>query len=706
MIFRAVALGLVNNIALLLVLALLYDLVLHFRRVSSRWLGLVYGVLAGLTAIAVMLNPFPFAEGIFFDSRSVLLSLTGLFFGPSAAIVATVVAVAFRMAQGGAGAWVGSAVILSSTLIGWLWGLWHRRRDSAPGHMSLALLGLAVHVAMMLWMLGLPDHAGPFVLRTVGLPIMILFPLATVLVGRLLSRQSENVRAADAVRRRDERFRKLVAQGGEIIALLDADGEKLLSAEGGRILGLSEDQIRHLSVPDMVHPQDYGLYQETVRSLAEAGSSSRCEMRFLAADGSYRWLQVRVSNLLDDPQIGALVVNALDVTERHEALARVVDLAEIIEGSLNEIYVIDQETLQFLYVNDAARSNIGYSRDKLREMAPYDIKPAYDEDRFRDLVRPLLNQEADILRFETEHARHDGTRYPVEVTLQRSRYGQHPAVAAIILDISDRKRAEQALQRLNEELEDRVRQRTAQLQASNDELRAFTHSVSHDLRAPLRAISGFGQMLSEDYGPQLDDEGRRLLDVISGSVERMNELINSLLGLSRSTRQEMVLDDCDMRALAEVAWHEVSAVKDLRASLSLGEIPRAVVDPALMRQVWINLLSNACKYSQPVEAPAIEVSGFRRDDCLVYRVRDNGVGFDPGYAHKLFAVFQRLHGSDEFEGVGVGLALVQRIISRHGGQVWAEGRPDEGASFFFSLPLRSLKSCGDLDSKADGGYLS
>jgi len=558
----------------------------------------------------------------------------------------------------------------------------------------------------MLWMLALPDGAGPDVIHAVGIPVMLLFPLATVLVGRLLSRQSESVRSADAVRRRDERFQKLVAQSGQIIALLDAEGERLLSAEGGRLLGLREDQIRHLSVPDMVHPDDHILFHETVRAVAEAGSSARCEMRLLAADGQYRWLQVRVTNRLDDPQIGALVVNAHDITERREALSRVVDLAGIIEGSLNEIYVIDQETLQFLYVNDAARSNIGYGRDELRTMAPYDIKPAYDQASFRELVRPLLEEEVDVLRFEAEHARKNGTRYPVEVVLQRSRYGQQPALAAIILDITERKRAEQALLRLNDELEDRVRRRTAQLQASNDELQAFTHSVSHDLRVPLRAISGFGQILSEDYGPRLDDEGRRLLGVISGSVERMNELINSLLGLSRATRQEMILQSCDMRALAEAAWRDVSTDESPGVSLSLGELPGAAVDPVLMRQVWVNLLANAIKYSQRAAAPAIEVTGSRSEDRLRYEVRDNGVGFDPAYSHKLFSVFQRLHGNDEFEGVGVGLALVQRIISRHGGQVWAEGRPGQGATFSFSLPVRPYESCGDLDSSADGGKLS
>jgi len=706
MTFRAIALSLINNIALLLLLALLYELLLRFRRISSRWSGVCYGVLAGLTAIAVMLNPFPFAEGIIIDSRSVLLSLTGLFFGPSAAIVATVIAVGFRLSQGGAGAWVGSAVVLTSTLIGWLWGRWHKRRSRVPGHLSLLLLGLAVHVAMMLWLLALPGGAGPEVVRAVGIPVMLLFPAATVLVGRLLARQTEGARAAEAVRRRDERFHKLVAQGGEIIALLDADGDRLISAEGGRVLGLREDQIGNLSISAMVHPEDHDLYLETVRAVAEAGSSARCEMRLLAATGQYRWLQVRVTNRVDDPQIGALVVNAHDITELHQALSRVVDLAGIIEGSLNEIYVIDQETLLFLYVNDAARNNIGYSRDELYTMAPYDIKPDFDQASFREFMRPLLNQEVDVLRFESEHARSDGTRYPVEVVLQRSRYGQQPALAAIILDITERKRAEQALQRLNEELEDRVRQRTAQLQASNDELQAFTHSVSHDLRAPLRAISGFGQILCEDYGPQLDDEGRRLLGVISGSVERMNKLINSLLGLSRATRQEMDLESCDMRALAEAAWCDVSVSESASASLSLGEMPSAVVDPALMRQVWVNLLSNAIKYSQPVAEPAIEISGALREDCLLYQVRDNGVGFDPAYAHKLFTVFQRLHGNDEFEGVGVGLALVQRIISRHGGQVWAEGQPGQGATFSFSLPLRPYESCGALDSSVDGGDLS
>jgi len=252
-------------------------------------------------------------------------------------------------------------------------------------------------------------------------------------------------------------------------------------------------------------------------------------------------------------------------------------------------------------------------------------------------------------------------------------------------------RAAAEIRRLNEELERRVVERTAQYEAANRELEAFTYSVSHDLRAPLRAIDGFTGILSQEYAAAFDDEGRRLLGVVRSNVKQMDELMTNLLDLSRVARGEMRSTVIDMTALAAAVWRETATAGEREfIAFSLGALPAAYGDQVLIRQVFANLFANAIKYSRPQAERRVTVEGRIESDRAIYTVRDTGVGFEPEYAHKLFGVFQRLHRAEDFEGTGVGLAIVQRIVHRHGGQVSAAGRPGEGAAFSFSLPRGDL----------------
>ena len=237
------------------------------------------------------------------------------------------------------------------------------------------------------------------------------------------------------------------------------------------------------------------------------------------------------------------------------------------------------------------------------------------------------------------------------------------------------------------ELDRRVRDRTAQLLEANRELEAFSYSVSHDLRAPLRAMDGFTRILAERYGSALDSEGMRLCSVIRESTGRMSRLIDDLLAFSRLGRAEMHMLDIDMAAVVRSVFHELTATETARRiDFQVGPLPGAVGDPSLMHQVWANLLGNAVKFTSKRERAAIQVTGEQRGGEVVFAVRDNGAGFDMRYAGQLFGVFKRLHSPSDFEGNGVGLALVERVIRRHGGRVWAEGQPDRGATFFFALP--------------------
>lgn len=261
-------------------------------------------------------------------------------------------------------------------------------------------------------------------------------------------------------------------------------------------------------------------------------------------------------------------------------------------------------------------------------------------------------------------------------------------------EISARIEAEGQIRLLNEELERRVAERTAELQSANKELESLAYSISHDLRAPLRAINGYAQILVEDYGSALDEEGIRVCSVIVNEAQRMGRLIDALLTFLRLGRADMQLFSIDMQALAQSVFDELTIASGAeQIDLRLGVLPDAIADPFLIRQVWVNLLSNAVKFSRHRQPAIIEVGSTRdADHHTIYWVRDNGVGFDMQHVDKLFGVFNRLHSDQEFEGTGVGLAIVQRVIQRHSGRVWATGEVNRGATFFFSLPTKGSNS--------------
>lgn len=285
----------------------------------------------------------------------------------------------------------------------------------------------------------------------------------------------------------------------------------------------------------------------------------------------------------------------------------------------------------------------------------------------------------------------NGVGNQIGIALERARLHEHleglvgERTVALTAEIAERMRAEEAIRTLNEELEQRVIERTAQLEATNKELEAFSYSVSHDLRAPLRAIDGFSRLVLEDHAAHLDTEGQRFLTTIRASTKRMGVLIDDLLAFSRLGRTALRKSIVDMTALAQSVVNDLRQESDRTVEVTIEPLAPALADSSMIRQVFTNLIANALKFTRPHPHAAVTIGCRHGGHDTIYFVRDNGVGFDMQYAHKLFGVFQRLHSQEEFEGTGVGLALVQRIIQRHGGRVWAEGKVNEGATIHFTI---------------------
>ncbi len=362
----------------------------------------------------------------------------------------------------------------------------------------------------------------------------------------------------------------------------------------------------------------------------------------------------------------------------------------LLEASLDPLVTISAEG-KITDVNEASVQVTGVPGEELIETDFSDYFT--DPERARAGYRRVF-AEGSVRDYPLaiQHVAGPVTDVMYNASLYRDERGNVRGVFAAARDITERKRAEEALRTLNAELEQRVHDRTAELEAANKELEAFSYSVSHDLRAPLRAIDGFGRILVEDYAGSLDAEGRRVLDVISSETRRMGQLVDDLLGFSRLGRQKLESARIDMTALAKAVFDEQAAQAPHRTlRLDLQSLPPAAGDPAMIRVVMSNLVANAVKFSRDRDPAVIEIGSRQVDAQTVYYVKDNGVGFDMSYVHKLFGVFQRLHSSEEFEGTGVGLALVQRVILRHGGRVWAEGKVGEGATLSFTLPNRSEK---------------
>lgn len=391
-------------------------------------------------------------------------------------------------------------------------------------------------------------------------------------------------------------------------------------------------------------------------------------------------------------EISGIIVVMADITERREteeALRKSHQLyGELVNSIDGVVWEMDVTTFCFTFVSERAVQILGYPVEQWFDDPAFWQDHVHPDDRAWALefcmgaTREMKDHEFEY-RFIAAGGNTVWLRDIVTVVVEN---GQPAKLRGVMFDITGRKMAEEEIRKLNAELEQRVRERTAQLESANKELESFSYSVSHDLRAPLRHIDGFSRVLLEDYREKIDGEGKDYLFRLRNASQRMSQLIDDLLKLSKVTRSELNRQQVNLSRMAQVTVLELKqAQPQRRVSVKIAEDVTANGDARLLRVLMDNLLANAWKYTGKRDESIIEFGTAEVAGETTYFIRDNGVGFDMAYADKLFAAFQRLHRSDEFEGTGVGLATVQRIINRHGGRIWAESAVGAGATFYFTL---------------------
>jgi len=440
-------------------------------------------------------------------------------------------------------------------------------------------------------------------------------------------------------------------------------------------------------------PENNQRDKELISRAIESHEPGTYEQKFLRPDKSIGYYYSTFRGSYDNNgNLISIVGTILDITERKQ-------VEEALRESEDKFkYVFDHsvigKSLTFpsgeIHVNKAFCDMLGYSQDELENTKWQDISSPQDIEVTQSHLNMLLSGEKDSVRFVKRYIHKNGSVIWTDVgtALRRDADRKPLYFMTAINNITEMKKAEEALHNLNEELEQRVADRTGLLQAANKELEAFSYSVSHDLRAPLRSVHGFTKILLEDYESTLDEEGKRICGIISSSATQMGALIDDLLSFSRIGRSNMHPSEIDMKKMARLIFEGMTSPTEReRIKLNIGKLYRAFGDVTLFGQVWTNLISNAIKYTSKNDVSEINIGSKADGKMITYFIKDNGVGFDMQYAHKLFGVFQRLHSEAEFEGNGVGLAIIQRIILKHGGKVWAEGKVGKGATFYFSLPL-------------------
>jgi len=502
---------------------------------------------------------------------------------------------------------------------------------------------------------------------------------------------TELKRSQEALRHSEERFAKAFHANPSYASVSRLEDGRFVAVNQGfeRVTGWKAQEVLGRTAMEIGLWSEPAERGELVRHLREEGEWQGFKVHFRRKNGEVILIEGScvLTEIGGEPQIIGVARDITEVQRAEEALRQSEEkFAKVFHASPDGIMVVRLQDGLILDINESFEKLLGYPRGEIIGHTTLEMRLwARPEQRARFIEQ--VTAQGRVSGHEFAMRTRDGSLRDMMTSTVVIDIGGTPCLISIARDIGDQRRAEEAIRNLNVALEHRVRERTADLEEAVRELESFSYSVSHDLRSPLRAIAGYAKVIEEDYSPQIGAEGRAQLGRIIANAIRMGELIDDLLDFSRIGRVELKRSAIDMAGLAREVLAELpEAGAGRQAEIRIDAMPTVLADRSLIRQVWLNLLGNALKFTRQRQPAVIEVGGRIEAGEAHFHVRDNGAGFDMAYAGKLFHVFQRLHRDTAFEGTGVGLAIVARVVQRHGGRVWAEGQPEKGATFHFTLP--------------------
>ncbi|CAG0933697.1 two-component system, LuxR family, sensor histidine kinase DctS [Rhodocyclaceae bacterium] len=496
-----------------------------------------------------------------------------------------------------------------------------------------------------------------------------------------------------ALKASEERFVKAFNANPNYATVSRLEDGRFVAVNQGfeRMTGWKAEEVLGRTAVDIGLWAEPAEREELVRRLKADGEWQGFKVHFRRKNGEVVLIEGScvLAEIGGERQIIGIARDITEVQRAQDALRQSEEkFAKDFHSSPDGIMILRAEDGLIFDINESFEQLLERSRDEVVGRTVNDVG-LWARPELRAGFLAELRARGMVVGYEFELRTKSGRVRDMTVSTALIDIGGVPCLISIARDITDQRRAEEEIRNLNVTLEHRVQERTVELEEAVREMESFSYSISHDLRAPLRAIAGYARIVEEDYAAAIDAEGKRLLGRIAGGAIRMGELIDDLLDFSRIGRADLKKSPVDMNLVVRDVIGELDEAGANRRQFDIGDLPQAEADRGLLRQAWMNLLSNAVKYSRQRDPARIEVGGAIEGDELHYWVRDNGAGFDMAFSDKLFKVFQRLHRDPSFEGTGVGLALVARIVHKHGGRVWAEGAPEAGATFHFTLPSRT-----------------
>jgi PAS domain S-box-containing protein len=503
----------------------------------------------------------------------------------------------------------------------------------------------------------------------------LMKPTTTKIISRTYTQSS---READA---------RIMKNCPDILCTLDERGRFITINEAStRILGYTTGEVEGSYFTDFVIQEDIDKAIRAAMTARSKGNLSGYEIRCYHKDGTIVTILWSAGWSAEDKVLYCVGRDATDIKSSEAALQETTQrYSSLFDHNPDAVYSLDLHG-NFISANEKVAEMIDCPLEDILKMSFLAfVAPEYVELAAENFEKAKNGEKIsyDIVMVDIRGQRRyiNISNMPIMVN------GKFEGIYGIVKDITESEETKQELKRLNESLELKIKERTCELEQAIKEMEAFSYSVSHDLRAPLRIINGYSKLLSNEYTEQFDADGKEFIAAIIDNTKYMGRLIDDLLNLSRLGREAINTVPVDMTMLTNVVMHEMKMNDEtISADITIHDLKPCVCDQMLIRQVWINLISNAIKYSKKKGQPKIEIGSYEKGNQTVYYVKDNGAGFDMKFAAKLFGVFIRLHDRSEFDGTGVGLALVHRIVTKHGGKVWANGKVDEGAVFYFSLP--------------------